>query len=894
MIDGISHRYSSFLPTSSQRIVREGILMRVFAETAPPIVILQAPAGHGKSTVLQQVRNESAVRGVRCGWLNLDESDNDASRHASHLKRLLRQISKSDNPLIDRSTDSNSAGASHQKPSDWFIEQLEADITPVALFLDEFEVLSDRSILSFWKDFLSKLPFHVRVYIATRSLPDIGIPRLMVSSKILVLQAMELCFSLEEVQHFFASTGTSSMDFDDIEIVHRCTEGWPAAIQLFRLGLSRRHSSDALRRIDQYRPRELADYLTECVLEGLSRDTQRFLERTCILNRLGAQVCNVLTGRSDSQQQLLMLEKFGLFISPLDENHTWFRYHTLLATHLREQLLNLHHVKFRSLHRQAAEWFYSNGMYDDAMHHAIASADHALSAEILEKWSEQLVTNGEMSIAERWFDCIPTDHVACRPILKRRMVWALIFLRQRAKVFALMGSEDPSDWYSDSTNLTNLPAVAVASICYGDMAKAFAYVEKVSGLEATLDRFTAFELAAAANLDAFRLLIIGDFRQSEVRLATAQALNGTAAAFFTVGYTDSVRGVTLLLQGRMRASLDVLCNSLSSQRRALDAPFATAPLAACYVWALYVADDCETAVRVLGEYREMVLKCAIPDFFAVGVISAARSYRALGQEAEAHSILSEAEALCSLSRWSRIHWLVRRERLMGGSSCPSRQGTSLDVAPPHDRSSDKWLPFGELAAESHLAAIRQSIRHKKYDEAASEISRILEIHSESAFITAQLGFAKAILLDARGLSKPAARQFAAALKLAHDSGYVRMVLDEGKGIRHLLEGLLSSTHAAGDTAIRIFAANIFNRIQGGTASPGAASSAPPDLGSFSSREREIIDCLLKRMTNKEIADATSISENTVKFHLKKIFGKLGIQRRSEAFAVVSNMRRELP
>ena len=890
--DGPFRRYSSFAPNGSQRILREGILVQVFSESAPPIVMLQAPAGHGKSTVLQQIRNESAARGTRCAWLNLDDSDNDASRHATHLQRLLAQLSSNGGAPPDRSGDSVIATSSHQEPSDWFVEQLEADMTPLALFLDEFEILSDKSILQFWRDFLSKLPFHVRVYIATRALPDIGVPRLMVSNKLLVLHASELCFSLAEVHHFFASTGTASMESGDIETVHRCTEGWPAAIQLFRLGLLRRAPSDALRQIDQFRPRELADYLTECVLDSLSADTRLFLERTCVLNRLGGQVCNVLTGRSDSQQQLLRLEKFGLFISPLNEGHTWFRYHTLLATHLREQLLTLHHARFRSLHRQAAEWFYENGMYDDAMHHAVTSSDHVLSADILEQWTEQLVTDGEMSIAERWFECIPLGEVSRRPVLKRRMAWALLFLRQYAKVFALMGSDDPSHWYPDSTDPANLPAVAIATICCGDMAKAFDYVERVADTTVATDRFTAFELAAAANLDAFRLLIVGDFRQSEVRLATARAFNKAADAYFTVGYTDSVEGITLLLQGRVRDALDILCNSLISQRRALDAPFATAPLAACYVWALYVADDCRTAVRLLGDYREMVLKCAIPEFFAMGVISAARAYRALGQEAEARSILSEAEALCSLIRWSRVHWLVRRERLWGGSGSPSRSSPhTQDVA---SDTSSQWMPFADLLAESHLAPIRQAIRHKKYDDATAEISRLLEIHSESVYLTVQLGIIKAVVLDARGLAKPAARQFATALKLAHDCGYVRMVLDEGRTIRHLLTGFLASTQAAGESAIRVFAESVLNRINGRTPTTKVPPPGSVTLGSFSSREYEIIECLRLRMSNKEIADTTNISENTVKFHLKKIFGKLGIQRRSEAYAVVSNLRREPP
>jgi DNA-binding NarL/FixJ family response regulator len=55
---------------------------------------------------------------------------------------------------------------------------------------------------------------------------------------------------------------------------------------------------------------------------------------------------------------------------------------------------------------------------------------------------------------------------------------------------------------------------------------------------------------------------------------------------------------------------------------------------------------------------------------------------------------------------------------------------------------------------------------------------------------------------------------------------------------------------------------------------------------FSDREVEIIRLLAKRMTNPEIADALFISRNTVKYHVKNIFGKLGISSRLEALELV--------
>ena len=193
--------------------------------------------------------------------------------------------------------------------------------------------------------------------------------------------------------------------------------------------------------------------------------------------------------------------------------------------------------------------------------------------------------------------------------------------------------------------------------------------------------------------------------------------------------------------------------------------------------------------------------------------------------------------------------------------------------------------------DPQLGYIRQAIRTRRFEEAAAEIARLHELHSESMFVSTQLGFGKALLLEARGLSMPAARQFSTALKMAHECDYVRMVIDEGKSIRQLLEGFLASTQAIGDTALRRFATDVLSRIQGGCPAAGlAASSVTVDLAAFSDREREIIECLRQRMSNREIADATSISENTVKFHLKKIFGKLGINRRSEAFAVISSIR----
>ena len=886
--DGSSTRYKPVATVSGQRFLREAILTKVFATQVPSIVVLQAPAGHGKSTVLRQIRDECEAHQVRCAWLNLAEDDNDGQRHSTHLLRMLRQLFPGE---ISVSKAPVEGSTRLQDRADWFVEILDRDESPIALFVDEFEVLSSRTVLSFWRDLLLKLPDHVQVFIAARAAPDIGIPRLTVSDRILVLSSRDLCFSADEVQSFFRSTESEPMPDSEIKAIHRCTEGWPAAVQLFRLGLSRMSPADVLKGLDNYRPRELADYLTECVLDGLASDVRIFLQRTSILNRMNAQVCNTLTGRSDSQNVLSRLEKLGLFVSAIDEGHTWFRYHSLFATQLREQLLTDDQDRFRILNRQAAGWFHANEMFNDAMHHAVAANDLVFAADILEAWSERLISDGELSIAERWYDCLPVEEVRKRPVLQRRIAWALAFLRQHAKLGLLLGATTDEQWLSLDCPREQLPVRAMVSACADNMTQAFEIISRVQAEASDLDRFTAFELSAAANLDAFRYIVIGDFRQAEISLAAAQALNPQGKAFFSGGYTVSVRGLLLLLKGRPLEAIENLQTALAEQRRALDLPFATAPLMCCYLWALYECNRLDDILKSFSTYRDMALACPIPDLFVVGVLSTVRAYRLLGHEEKSVSLLLEAEILAQQNRWPRIVNALRRERdAKMPSSRQSKSTASLVGEMNETRKS--WVTFEEIFTNSRIDPIRLAIKQENYSEASDALTELLTLRPDCTLLETKLGLCKSVLLEARGLKNPAARQFSSTLRLAFESNFPRALLDEGNTLSSLLDDYLESTRTQPAVPLRAFALEIKAALE--PPRPFKLAEDPQeslDISQFSEREREIVECLSQRMSNQEIARITHISENTVKFHLKKIFAKLGVGRRIDAYSALIGLKR---
>lgn len=80
---------------------------------------------------------------------------------------------------------------------------------------------------------------------------------------------------------------------------------------------------------------------------------------------------------------------------------------------------------------------------------------------------------------------------------------------------------------------------------------------------------------------------------------------------------------------------------------------------------------------------------------------------------------------------------------------------------------------------------------------------------------------------------------------------------------------------------------MLNRIVELVATLQAEKESTPNI--LTKREVEIMEIACKGFTNKEIASALSISDKTVEFHLKNVYGKLEVSGRSEAIAfVISN------
>ena len=868
-------------------IQRDGILQRIAQNPSVSVILLQGPAGHGKSTVMQQLKDHVEAQGDLTGWLTFDAGDNDPRRLFMHIQFLM-------SGLQARVHESRDAVTAHQDVIDyqhhfgWFLERLAGLGRSLALFLDEFQTLTDKTVLAFFRSLFERVPERVRIYVGSRSLPDVGLARLVVNHRALILGGDDLRFTPQEVERFFAVSDGLGIDLDEIDAIYQRTEGWPAALQLFRLTLNSPRVRKSLGNESARAPRELAEYLAENVLALQPPRVQDFLLRTSVLTRLSADLCNEVLGVADSREVLVQLERSGMFLRCVDPQSGWFKYHTLFSSILAEQLRIQSPDAAVEVHRAAAHWYIRHGLFEEALQHATICGENSLAADALNEWASSLVAGAHLRTLEFWSDKIPFEEIASRTDLAIKCAYALVFLRRRARARPLLeilqrGSGKGSVLETTDPNIV----LSMAAISEDDIPQAFSISERIPLEQPEAEGFAAFELGAAANLRSYCALVAQQFGSARDYLGLARVYNDHVDAPFSRGYTAAVRGVALMLQGGLREALDEFREASRGHLAAIDKSFASAALLSCYVWALYEANDLETAVALFKRNRDVISNSTLPDFLTVAYLSVARAQEGLDLHAEAEALLDEAEAIGHDSGWRRLVGVVRWERVRralarGATEEAVEMAVGAREDPPLPAS---WIPFANDIEDRELGEIRLALARSEFDLAETRIQSGLKRQRGRVLRQIKLQ----LLLAAHGLrsgnSGAAHRNLGVALRLAGGAGFVRAVLDGGQETMQLLrERYRSGTEAGGGVRLdaeRDFVSLLVN-ASGTQHAPGRTPSLA--LPPLTEREREMLALLADGISNKDIAHRLFVSENTVKFHLKNIYAKLSVTSRVRAIA----------
>ncbi|MBV8710183.1 MAG: AAA family ATPase, partial [Solirubrobacterales bacterium] len=421
------------LPSPRRQLVQRARItdqLRAGGGEGPPLVLVAAPAGFGKTTLLAQWLAGAEGPQRRVAWLALDRGDADLRAFLTHLVAAI-QTAEPEAGVEALAL----LGAGAGTPTDAVLVSLINDLDvlagPTVVALDDYHVIDGAAVHEAVSFLLDNLPPQVTLATATRADPPLPLSRLRARGELVEVRAADLRFTTDEAEVFLNEVMGLQLERQLVAALEARTEGWAAGLQLAALS-ARAHagaadgSGDVAGFVEDFSGshRFVLDYLVEEVLGGQSDVVRTFLLETSVLEQMTGGLCDALTGRSDGQAMLETVERGNLFVVPLDDERRWYRYHHLFADALRARLAGRHADRVAQLHASASRWLAEHGLLGDAVRHAIASGDHERAAGLVELTVADLRRRRQDRTLREWLVALPDDVVRRRPLLAMFMGWS--------------------------------------------------------------------------------------------------------------------------------------------------------------------------------------------------------------------------------------------------------------------------------------------------------------------------------------------------------------------------------------------------------------------------------------------------------------------------------------
>lgn len=335
--------------------------------------LISAPAGYGKSVLLSGWLKHTALD---VAWLSLDEGDNDLPRFLAYLVASLQLVDETLKDVDIPTEDANSVLVT-------ILNDLAQNDTDLVLVLDDYHLIENAEIHEVLGYLLEHAPPQFHLLISSRRDPPLPLARWRVRGELSELRAADLRFSDEEAAEFLREIMHLHLSPADTQRLNGRSEGWIAGLQLAALSLrGKEEVSDFIERFTGT-DRFVLDYLTEEVLLRQPDEVQNFLMLTSILDRLHGDLCDAVTGLMGGQARLEALERDNLFITPLDSQRQWYRYHAFFRDLLEFRLERTRPDLIPQLHDRASHWFAANDLPAEALRHALLAENFTYATELI-------------------------------------------------------------------------------------------------------------------------------------------------------------------------------------------------------------------------------------------------------------------------------------------------------------------------------------------------------------------------------------------------------------------------------------------------------------------------------------------------------------------------------
>ncbi len=892
----MSFNQTKFLPPVSIRggVLRERLLMSLEEQTHARVVVLLAPAGYGKTTLMGQWMTRLRQAGGHVSWLTLDESDNDPMRLVHYLYGALRE-------WLDVVSGSSEAGM--PVLTDWMslLDYVNPSAVPLTLFIDEFETLTDPAALGMAKLFVSRLPPSVRLVIGSRERPALVLERYRVREELIELTVNDLRFVPEETRSFLSSRFQWLLSGWLIDKVQMMTDGWPAALQLTAL------ATRSLEELEWYAHDlsgsliNIADYLAEDVLQAQTAEVREFLLETCYLPRLSAAVCDATTGRSDSKHMLLYLERHGLFINALDVNHIWYRYHPLFAEFLQNQQAGqLPRDRCVEIFRSAALWFSRHATAMEAVDLWLLAGDTEAAIKEMTSCAQELVIQGQFGTILRWIRRLDAETInAAGPKLALAAAWAYGFAGELDIAMQWVAELKPKLAASAEHDELADELVALETVLLGRHGNTREALQ--IGLQhwPHVNAAHYFAAGALANAISYCLQQEAEFERASEFSLHARVCNEKIGSAFGLGYALVIYGSIKAIQGHLDLALEMYSQIDAMASMKLRQPwFETTHVKEVSIGLiatiLYEQDRLDEAEELLQRYLPLLARQSSIDMKMVNQVVRIRIRVAQDDLSGALEILEQTFHAASASRFARVRSFLNWERvridLVAGRTTEALAlaemfATVVEVETDPDQSR---MIFVEEIYGLGIEPIRCMIARGEAGQALVQLDEQIVRAKEGnrRWRLLKLKLLRVLALDAMGEKRKAQDELVQALCLGQSINVRRSFTDQGQRLVALLAELPPQALTALPDAEAVIR---FWRDLCGQATPQSLTGPDSKVVALSEREHSILSLMMTGQGNEQIATQLFLSVNTVKWYVRRILEKLDARNRNEAVFIARQL-----
>jgi LuxR family maltose regulon positive regulatory protein len=930
-------------------VERSRLLDELDAVFSHPLTLVSAAAGSGKTTLLSAwvaasprvlprggTKRSAEPREAEpaCAWLSLDEPDNDPIRFwlsvIAALRTCLPTCGEAAQELLH----------SPQAPPLWTIlstllgemEQVDRDII---LILDDYHVISDQAIHDSLLALLDHAPANVHLVLSTRTNPALPLSRFRVRSQMIEIRDQDLRFTQKEATSFLVEGMGLPLSEEEVATLAARTEGWIAGLQLAALSLRKREDLSAAVSDFGGSHRYLLDYVQQDILAHLPRTLQDFLLQTSILTRMNAAVCQMVTTAPDEracQQMLEELERTNLFVVPLDERRQWYRYHDLFREALRARLHASQPELIPLLHIRAARYYEATGELREAIAHALAAHDYPLAASLMEQAAPAFWLSGEARTVHTWVFSLPDP--VLRTHIRLALDAALRFVNSanlgNETLYASMAAQVERTFTRLEELLQNKRELALsdaeialigrrlrllralietrAIIQHGDTERMLQLAQETEALPQDeevgwniIPLFLTFRLIAVLQGEGASLISRLLAAKQQVTEAGDFLATIRVMSWLALGYIQSAQ-----VHQAKRECLEGLRLAEHIGGRTFQAGYLHYLLfEVSFAWnRLEEASDwLQRLQRIAQDWQQVEL--LVRGEICSGQLALARGDLETAQQA-LHQLeaLLEQEGFAYHAPWVsmlRVQWWLARGNLAEASEWATQAMYSLDTWDPLRKREMVMLVRVCLAQQHAAQAIEALERWSQHLEQTADSETAIQ------FLALQV-----VALHQAGKREQAAAVAVRLLQLSEPEGYIRVYLDAGVPMKHVLKALLAALQDGkpGAPALSISRPSVLRVLSAFEQEEGRSTQgrdAPPAtthktlsyipqnavqrgfIEPLSRQEQRVLRLLVAGRTYAEMAQELIVSPNTVKTQISSIYRKLGVSRRAEAIAMASRL-----